>query len=129
MYTFERKSKDNKSQKVFLSEQMGSILKFGTPSKLKDPGVPTILCFFGNHKIAGALLNLGSSVNLIPYSVYLKLELGEFKPSNCTLQLADGLVKNPRGRINNVLIQINKGLFLLTLLYWMEPNHVFKQLF
>jgi len=28
---------------------------------------------------------LGSSVNLIPYSVYLELGLGELKPSNCTL--------------------------------------------
>jgi len=48
---------------------VNSIFKFDTPPKLKDLGVPTILCFIDNHKIDRALLNLGSSVNLIPYSV------------------------------------------------------------
>ena len=69
MCTFKRKSKDNKYSKVFLSEQVRSILKCDTLSKLKGPSVPTISCFIGNHKIERALLDLGSSVNLIPYSI------------------------------------------------------------
>ena len=68
MCPFKRKSKEDKSQKIFLSEQVRSILKHDTPHKLKDPGVPTILYFIGNHKIERALLNSDSSVNLIPYS-------------------------------------------------------------
>jgi len=51
MCTFERKSKEDKSKKVLLSEQVSFILKFGTPCKFKDPSVPTISCFIGNHKI------------------------------------------------------------------------------
>jgi len=66
MCTFKRKSKDDKSKKVLLSEQVSSILKCDTPPKFKDPSVPTISCFIGNHKIERALLDLGSSVNLIP---------------------------------------------------------------
>ena len=81
-----------------------------TPPKFKDPGIPTISisCFIGNHKIERALLDLGSSVNLIPYSVYLELGLGELQPSNCTLQLADRSVRTPRGRIHDILVQIDK---------------------
>ena len=71
MCAFERKSKDYKSKKVLLSEQVSSILKCDTPPMFNDPGVPTILCFSGNHKIKRALLDLGSSVNLIAYSVYI----------------------------------------------------------
>ena len=58
MCTFERKSKDDKSKKVLLSEQVSSILKFDTPHNFKDPGVPTISCFIGNHEIERALLDL-----------------------------------------------------------------------
>ena len=85
MCTFKRKSKDAKSQKVFLSKQVSTILKHNTPPKLKNPGVPTISYFIGNHKVERALLDLGSKVNLIQYSIYLRLGLGELKLSNCTL--------------------------------------------
>jgi len=76
MCTFKRKSKDDKSKKVLLSEQVSSILKFDTPPKFKDPGVPTISCFIGNHKIERALLDLGSSVNLIPYFCVPRVGIG-----------------------------------------------------
>jgi len=104
MCTFKRKSKDSKSQKALLSEQVSSILKHNTPPKFKDHGIPTISCYMGNHKIERTLLDLGSSINLIPYSVYLELGLGELKPSNCTLQLADRSVRTPRGQIDDVLV-------------------------
>ena len=97
MCTLKRKSKDDKAQKVFLSEQVSSILKFDTPPRLKDHGVPTISCFISNHKVERAFLDLGSSADWIPYSIYLELGLGELKLSNCILQLADRLVRTPRG--------------------------------
>ena len=40
-----------------------------TNNKLKcnDPGCPTISYIIGDHKIEHALLDLGASVNLLPY--------------------------------------------------------------
>ena len=55
-----------------------------------------------------ALLDLGESVNLLPYSVYKQLGLGELKPTSITLSLADRFVKIPRGMIEDVLIQVDK---------------------
>ena len=55
-----------------------------------------------------ALLDLGASVNLLPYSVYKQLGLGELKPTSITLSLADRLVKIPRGMIKDVLVQVDK---------------------
>jgi hypothetical protein len=54
------------------------------------------------------LLNLGASVNLMPYSVYLQLSLGELKPTIVVLQLADQSVKTPKGVVEDVLVQIDK---------------------
>ncbi|KAL6320166.1 hypothetical protein AAG906_004675 [Vitis piasezkii] len=55
-----------------------------------------------------ALLDLGASVNLLPYSVYKKLGLGGLKPTTITLSLADRSVKIPRGVIEDVLVQVDK---------------------
>ena len=55
-----------------------------------------------------ALLDLGASVNLLPYSVYKQLGLGELKPTTITLFLADKSIKIPKGTIEDVLIQVDK---------------------
>ena len=44
-------------KKVLVSEQVTSILKCDTPPKFKDPGVPIISRYIGNHKIEMALLD------------------------------------------------------------------------
>ncbi|RVW20177.1 ATP synthase subunit delta', mitochondrial [Vitis vinifera] len=55
-----------------------------------------------------ALLDLGASVNLLPYSVYEQLGLGELKSTSITLFLADRSVKIPRGMIKDVLVRVDK---------------------
>ena len=57
-------------KKVFLAEQVSVILQNNNALKYKDPGYPIISCFIREHKIERALLNLGTSVNLLPYSVF-----------------------------------------------------------
>ena len=57
------------------------------------------------------MLDLGASVNLMPYSVYLQLGLGELKPTTMTLQLADRSVKIPRGIVEDVLIKVDAFYF------------------
>jgi hypothetical protein len=79
-----------------LAEQVSVILQNNNALKYKDPGCPTISCFIGEHKIERALLDLGASVNLLPYSVFQSLNLGELKPTSVTLLLADRSVKVPR---------------------------------
>ena len=58
-------------------------------------------------------MDLGASVNWLPYSVYVELGLGELKPTNITLQLADRSVKIPRGIVKDVLVQVDKFYFLV----------------
>ena len=55
-----------------------------------------------------ALLDLGANVNLIPFSVYQKLGLGELKPTSVTLQLADHFIREPRGIVEDVLVKIEQ---------------------
>ena len=120
--TQKRKTRAQVSKKVFLTEQVSSILQNSTPPKFKDPGAPTISCVIGNHSIDRALLDLGASVNLLPYSVYEQFGLGELKPTSVTLQLADRSVKVPRGIIEDVLVKVDRFYFPVDFLILdMEP--------
>ena len=77
-------------KKIFLAANISEIIKSTVPVKYKDPGCPTLSCTIGTTVIDKALLDLGTSVNLLPYSVYK--QLGELKPTRITLQLVDDLV-------------------------------------
>ena len=72
---------------------------------------PTISIVVGNSKLGHALVDLGASVNLLPYSVYVDLGLGELEPTNISLQLADRSVKIHRGIVKDVLVQVDKFYF------------------
>ena len=107
--TMKRKLVVNKD--AFMTEQSTSLIRKNLPPKYKDPRSPTISIVVGNSKLGHALVDLGASVNLLPYSVYLELGLGELEPTNITLQLADRSVKVPRGIVKDVLVQVDKFYF------------------
>ncbi|KAL6325915.1 hypothetical protein AAG906_038406 [Vitis piasezkii] len=97
----------NVNKKAFLIEQVSAIIQCKSPLKYKDPGCPTISVMIGEKVVEKALLDLGVSVNLLPYSVYKQLGLGELKPTSITLSLANTSVKIPRGIIEDVLVQVD----------------------
>ena len=95
-------------KKAFLTEQVSAIIRSKNPVKYKDPGSPTISVNIGGTCIDKALLDLGASVNLLPYSVYKQLGLRDLKPTNITLSLADRSVKIPKGIVEDVLVKVDK---------------------
>jgi len=101
----------NVKKKAFLAEQVSVILQNNNALKYKDLDCPTISCFIGEHKIEKALLDLRASVNLLPYSVFQSLNLGELKPTSVTLLLADRSMKVLRGVVENVLVQVDKFIY------------------
>ena len=60
----------NVDKKSFMTEQVSAIIQCKTPVKYKDPGCLTILVNIGGTCVEKALLDLGASVNLLPYSMY-----------------------------------------------------------
>ena len=88
----------NVDKKAFLTKQVSAIIQCKTPVKYKDLGCPTISVNIGGTCIEKALLDLGASVNLLPYSMYKQLRFGELKPTSITLSLADRCIKIPKGQ-------------------------------
>ena len=98
-------------KKVFLAAGLSEVLSQSIPVKYKDLGCPTISCTIGDKKINKCLLDLGASLNLLPYSVYQQLGLGELKLTKVTLQLDDRSVKKSIGEIEDVLIRVGEFIF------------------
>ena len=109
--TQKRKSRNHIPKKVLLTEHVSSPIQHNTHLKFKDPRAPTISCIIVQKEIDKALLDLGVRVNLLPYSVYQQLGLGELKPTTVILQLADWSIKKPRGIVQDIIIKVDKFFF------------------
>ncbi|CAL2266597.1 unnamed protein product [Prunus armeniaca] len=94
-----------------VSENVSDVLQRKFPQKLKDPGSFSINITIGDNLIEKAMLDLGASINLMPYSVCLQLGLGDLKATTISLKLADRSVKYPKGIVEDILVQVDKLIF------------------
>ncbi|CAN6583798.1 unnamed protein product [Malus baccata var. baccata] len=96
---------------VQVSENVSAFLQRNLPHKCKDPGSFTIPCVIGNTKFEHAMLDLGASINVMPYSIYASMNLGELKNDGVIIQLADHSNAYPEGVLEDVLVQVDNLIF------------------
>ncbi|CAN6583768.1 unnamed protein product [Malus baccata var. baccata] len=96
---------------VKVGENVSAILQRKLPPKCKDPGSFTIPCVIGNTRFESAMLDLGASINVMPYSIYASMNLGALKNDGVIIQLADRSNAYPKGVLEDVLVQVNNLVF------------------
>ncbi|XP_070011090.1 uncharacterized protein [Nicotiana sylvestris] len=96
---------------VTLTEKCSAILQNKLPQKLGDPSSFTIPCILGGVYFEKALCDSRASINLMSFSIFKKLDLGEIKHTSVSLQFADQSTKKPKGIIENVLVRVDKFVF------------------
>ncbi|XP_008234839.1 PREDICTED: uncharacterized protein LOC103333720 [Prunus mume] len=106
------KRKFKEYETVALSEEVSVVLLRKLTPKLKDPGSFTIPCIIGDVQFDKAFLDLGSSINLMPLSIFQRLGIGELKSTFISLQLADRSVTYPKGIIEDVLVKVKQFVLL-----------------
>ncbi|XP_019434087.1 PREDICTED: uncharacterized protein LOC109340803 [Lupinus angustifolius] len=89
------------------------IIQKSLPEKTKDPGSFTIPVTIVELSVRKALLDLGASINLMPLSMLKRIGDLEIKPTRMTLQLADRSMKFLYGVVEDVLVKVNKLVFLV----------------
>ncbi|CAN6552310.1 unnamed protein product [Malus baccata var. baccata] len=97
-----RKRISNK-EVVKVSQNVSAVLQRKLPPKCKDPGSFTIPCVIGNTRFEKCMLDLGASINVMPYSIYASMNLGELKQDGVIIQLADRSNAYPKGVLEDVL--------------------------
>ncbi|KAL5582009.1 hypothetical protein UlMin_014451 [Ulmus minor] len=106
-----KKRRFGEFETVALTRECSAVLQNKLPPKLKDPGSFTIPCSIGNQYFGKALCDLGASINLMPMSIFKKLGIGEARPTTVSLQLADRSIAHPEGKIEDVLVKVDKFIF------------------
>ncbi|KAM1365513.1 hypothetical protein PS1_044205 [Malus domestica] len=105
------KKRAREKEVVHVSENVSAILQRKLPPKCKDPGSFTIPSVIGNTRFKSAMLDLGASINVMPYSVYASMNLGALKQDGVIIQLADRSNAYPKGVLEDVLVQVNHLVF------------------
>nr|GEU89095.1 putative reverse transcriptase domain-containing protein [Tanacetum cinerariifolium] len=80
--------------------------------KLGDPGKFLIPCDFPRMDVCHALADLGTSINLMPLSIWKKLSLPELTATRMTLELVDRSITRPKGVTKDVFVKVGKFHFL-----------------
>nr|XP_016439657.1 PREDICTED: uncharacterized protein LOC107765509 [Nicotiana tabacum] len=106
-FTEMMKSLSNNMSLVEALKQMPGYAKF-MKDLLEDPGAFTIPCTIGIADFARALCDLGVSINLMPYSVFKTLGVGQPRATSIILQMVDRTMKRPLGIIDDVLVRVDK---------------------
>jgi hypothetical protein len=74
---------------VRVGDNLSAIIQRKLPAKCKDPGMFTIPCTIGNTRFEKTMIDLGASINVMPYSIYTSLKLGPLNKTDVVIQLAD----------------------------------------
>ncbi|XP_070039610.1 uncharacterized protein [Nicotiana tomentosiformis] len=108
-----KKRKIEETSVVKLTEHCSAILQNKFPQKSGDPGSFTIPCSLGTLNFDKSLYYYDASINLIPLSIYMKLEneLGEIRSAPISLQLIDQTTIIPEGIVEEVLVWVDKFVF------------------
>ncbi|XP_070023332.1 uncharacterized protein [Nicotiana sylvestris] len=102
------KKRSMNCETIKMTHQVSDIVHFMAP-KVEDPGAFTIICTIGSVDLAKALCDLGARINLMPYSVFKTLGIGQPRTTSMRLQggydnektIGDILkrpLKRPKGR-------------------------------
>ncbi|GJX39493.1 reverse transcriptase domain-containing protein [Tanacetum coccineum] len=83
--------------KTPLNENCSAVVLKKLPEKLGDPGRFLIPCDFSEFDSYLALADLGASINLMPLSIWKKLQLSGLTETKMVLELADRTISKPTG--------------------------------
>ncbi|CAM8908302.1 unnamed protein product [Rhodiola kirilowii] len=103
--------KGTQPDEELMSRNVSAVIQRKVPPKCGDPGTYTIPCMIGNIRLENCMLDLGASMNVLPYSIYSSLRIGPLEPAGLTIQLADRSCKQPEGKIEDVLVQVGELVF------------------
>ncbi|XP_075101601.1 uncharacterized protein LOC142177040 [Nicotiana tabacum] len=103
------KKKNVNFETVKVTHQCNAIISLAGVKTMEDLRAFIILYTIGMTSFAKVLYYLGASINLMPYTVFKRLGLGDPRPTSMKLLMADQTLKKPLRVIDDILV--NEGRF------------------
>ncbi|GJS03683.1 retrotransposon protein, putative, ty1-copia subclass [Tanacetum coccineum] len=95
-----------------VNAECSAIIMNKVPEKLEDPGKFLIPRALQELNRTSALADSGASINLLPHSIYKKLDLEALTPTRITLELANHSITHPMGIAEDVVVRVDGFTFL-----------------
>ncbi|GJT71362.1 reverse transcriptase domain-containing protein [Tanacetum coccineum] len=122
MYTNEKTTVNNRQHEISVASNKGTqivqtndvspkILPCQLPPKELNPGNFTLPCTTGSLNFY-VMADLGTSVNVIPKSIFEHQKLVRLKKTDMLIEMVDMTKRSHIGIVENVLVKIDKFLFL-----------------
>ncbi|GKE55022.1 zinc knuckle CX2CX4HX4C containing protein, partial [Tanacetum coccineum] len=103
--------KTKEDDEITMSPRCSSLLQNKLPPKEQDPGSFILPCSIRRLDFNNAFADLGASINVIPFSMYKRLGMGNTEPINMVIKMADNTKCTPKGIVKNLLVKIDKFIF------------------
>ncbi|GJR12549.1 reverse transcriptase domain-containing protein [Tanacetum coccineum] len=97
--------------KTSINENCSAVILKMFPEKLRDPGRFLIPCDFPEMGECLAMADLGASINLMPLSIWKKLNLPDLTKTRMILELADRMISTPTGIAEDVFVKVGTFFF------------------
>ncbi|XP_023765767.1 uncharacterized protein LOC111914217 [Lactuca sativa] len=101
--TNKRKLKGNEN--ISMNENASAVLQRKLPPKCKDPEMFTVPCKIRDVTFSSIMLDLGASINIMPYLVYESLNVGPLNETDVIISLVDKSSVFPTGVLEDILVQ------------------------
>nr|GEY39503.1 reverse transcriptase domain-containing protein [Tanacetum cinerariifolium] len=105
------KSKIEELSNVELNANCLAIELNKIPEKMGDSGPFTMPCGLDNSTVKQALVDLGASINMMPYSLFKKLARKELTPTRMSIRLVDHTYRYPKGIAEDMMVRVGKFIF------------------
>nr|GEX94093.1 reverse transcriptase domain-containing protein [Tanacetum cinerariifolium] len=105
------KSKIDQISVAFSNEECSTIIQNKLLPKLGNLGSFLIMCTVAGSVKDLALADLGTSINLMPYSLYASLSGNTLKPTRMSICLTNHTYQYLMGITENMLVQVGKFVF------------------
>ncbi|GKB94905.1 hypothetical protein Tco_0981042 [Tanacetum coccineum] len=109
----ENKPRTEEDEEIRMNPRCSALLQNHLPPKEQDPGSFILPCSIGKLDFNNALADLGASISVMPLSMYKCLGIGKLEQINMVIEMADNTKCTPKGIVENLLIKIDKFIFLV----------------
>ncbi|GJX05305.1 reverse transcriptase domain-containing protein [Tanacetum coccineum] len=107
--------KKPKGNNVVLEEKVvkenEAIVLYKIHKKMGDLGPFTLPCGLDNNTVKQALVDLGASINMVPYSLFMKLSQKKLTPTRMSIRLASHTYRYPKSIVEDMLVRVGKFNF------------------
>lgn len=106
-----------------VSTNASALLKHKILEKYRDPSMFTLPYVIGDRKILHVMLDLGASINVMPYHVYVDLKLNDLQRTFVVTQLVDRSYIQPLKIVVDVLVQVKDLIFPVDFYIFLHFKH------